>query len=178
VGGHFHPEDNDEPYYIAKWNASGWSSLESGTDGTVQAIAALGNVVFAGGQFSSASGQANTNCLAEYNPFLTNADLSSLTLSSGTLAPPFAPVTTDYTANVVNSTHTILVTPTALNPNATILVNGTAVASGNASQTIHLDVGENSIDIVVTAEDGVTNKTYSVTVERDAFEVYLPRLTR
>src|SRR5690606_34014361 len=50
--------------------------------------------------------------------------------------------------------------------NATITVNGTAVTSGNASGAIALNVGSNTITTVVTAQDGTTTKTYTVTVNR------------
>jgi hypothetical protein len=45
-------------------------------------------------------------------------------------------------------------------------VNGSPVASGIPSDLINLGVGPNTITIVVTAEDGVTTKTYTVTVTR------------
>ncbi|WP_274318745.1 S-layer homology domain-containing protein, partial [Paenibacillus qinlingensis] len=51
---------------------------------------------------------------------------------------------------------------------ATVKVNGTAVASGAASEAISLSVGSNTITTIVTAEDGTTTKTYTVTVTRAA----------
>ncbi|WP_171056436.1 cadherin-like beta sandwich domain-containing protein, partial [Paenibacillus sinopodophylli] len=47
-------------------------------------------------------------------------------------------------------------------------VNGIAVASGAASGDISLSVGSNTITTVVTAEDGITTKTYTLTVTRAA----------
>ena len=96
-----------------------------------------------------------------------NADLSSLTLSSGTLSPAFASGTTSYTASVANSVSSITVTPTASDTNASITVNGNAVASGAASGSISLNVGSNTITTVVTAQD-TTTKTYTVTMTRAA----------
>ncbi len=58
------------------------------------------------------------------------------------------------------------VTPTASDTNATIRVNGTIVASGTASANIPLTVGSNTINVVVTAQDGSTTKTYTITVTR------------
>ncbi len=100
-----------------------------------------------------------------------NADLSAMTLSSGTLAPVFAAGTTSYTANVPNATSSITVTPTRAQVNATIQVrvnNGTFanVASGTASSLLALNVGTNTIDVRVTAQDGVTQKTYTTTITR------------
>ncbi|WP_166882133.1 cadherin-like beta sandwich domain-containing protein [Massilia mucilaginosa] len=96
----------------------------------------------------------------------SNADLSALTISSGTLSPVFASATTAYTANVPNATSSISVTPTAAS--STITVNNVANASGAASAPLALNVGANVITIVVTAQDGVTTNTYTVTVTRAA----------
>jgi hypothetical protein len=95
-----------------------------------------------------------------------NANLSNLVLSAGAITPPFAPNTTSYTLSVPNSTMSTTVTPTAADSTSTITVNGVPVASGIASGSITLAVGPNTITIVVTAQDGVTIKTYTVTVTR------------
>ena len=44
-------------------------------------------------------------------------------------------------------------------------VNGTTVASGAASAAIPLAVGTNAISVLVTAQDGTTTKTYTLTIE-------------
>jgi trimeric autotransporter adhesin len=95
-----------------------------------------------------------------------NADLSNLTLSTGTLTPVFAAATTSYTSSVANAVNSITVTPTAADANATITVNGTAVASGTASGNIALNVGSNIITTLVTAQNTTTTKTYTVDVTR------------
>ena len=100
------------------------------------------------------------------NSASSDADLSGLTLSAGTLDPAFARDSLAYTATVANSTTSLTVTPTSNHNGATITVNGTSVSSGSASSAISLSVGENTITIVVTAEDGKMTKTYTVTVER------------
>jgi hypothetical protein len=94
------------------------------------------------------------------------ATLSALALSAGTLNPTFVSETTSYTASVANSDSSITVTPTSTQANATITVNGTSVTSGSASGAISLSVGSNVITVVVTAQDGVTTSTYTVTVSR------------
>ncbi|MFD1175045.1 cadherin-like beta sandwich domain-containing protein [Paenibacillus puldeungensis] len=94
-----------------------------------------------------------------------NADLSSLTLSAGALNPDFSSGRTDYTVNVDHSVTSIAVTPTTADSMATVRVNGADATSGTASQQIQLNVGDNTISIEVTAEDGTT-KTYKVTVFR------------
>ena len=103
---------------------------------------------------------------AAQNSASSDADLSGLTLSAGTLAPAFARDSLSYTATVANSIDSLTVTPTSNHNGTTITVNGTSVSSGSASSAISLSVGENTITIVVAAEDGITTKTYTVTVGR------------
>ena len=95
-----------------------------------------------------------------------NANLSNLTISSGTLTPAFATGTLSYTDAVTNATASVTVTPTVADATATVTVNGTPVASGSASGAIALAVGANPITVVVTAQDGTTTQTYTVTVNR------------
>jgi hypothetical protein len=64
-------------------------------------------------------------------------------------------------------TTSLTVTPTAAEGNATIKVNTTAVVSGAASGAIALVLGDNTITTEVTAQDGTTKKTYTVTVTRE-----------
>ena len=97
----------------------------------------------------------------------SNADLSDLVLSSGTLSPSFASGTISYTANVSNATSNITVTPTRSDANASITVNGTAVTSGSVSGAIALSVGTNTISVVVTAQNAST-KTYTISITREA----------
>ncbi|MFD0674698.1 cadherin-like beta sandwich domain-containing protein [Cohnella sp. GCM10027633] len=95
-----------------------------------------------------------------------DASLSGLTLSSGSLSPAFATGTTGYSASVANGVSSITVTPTTSDSNATIKVKGVTVARGTASGAINLNVGANAIPVVVTAQDGSTTETYTVTVTR------------
>ncbi len=168
VGGSFTSANGVAANRIAKWDGSAWSALGTGTNDNVSAIAVSGSDVYVGGSFTSAGGVANTSRIARYGLPSTNADLSSLALSSGTLTPSFAPGTTAYTASVAYDVTNITVTPTASDMYATVTVNGTPVASGSASGAIALNVGANTITTVVTAQDGTTSKTYTVTVMRAA----------
>lgn len=101
----------------------------------------------------------------------SDADLSAMTISSGTLSPSFASGTTSYTTSVSNGTTSITVTPTRNEAHATIevRVNGgsySSVTSGSASGALSLNVGSNTIDVRVTAEDGTTQKTYTTSICR------------
>ena len=106
-----------------------------------------------------------------YNMIDTVATLAGLGLSSGTLSPAFASATTSYTATVGNATTSVTLTPTLTDTRATMKVNGVAVASGSASAAIPLAVGSNPLSVVVTALNGTTTSTYTVTVTRAASSV-------
>lgn len=105
----------------------------------------------------------------------TNANLSALTISEGTLTPTFAASTTSYTDQLGIGTSSITVTPTVEDAKATITVNGTAVQSGTASGSITMNLGDNTITIIVTATDGTSQKTYTIVATRGltAQQVYL-----
>ena len=96
----------------------------------------------------------------------SDADLSNLVLSTGTLTPVFSAENTAYTAGVSFSIENLTLTPTKADPNAAIKVNGVTVNSGTASGAISLSVGANAIATEVTAQDGTTIKTYTTTVTR------------
>ncbi|OCP15639.1 putative Ig domain-containing protein [Ensifer sp. LC163] len=96
----------------------------------------------------------------------TDATLSLLSLSTGSLSPPFASTTTNYSVNVPNSVSSLTVTPTTTDSGATVSVNSNPVASGSPSGAISLGVGSNSVSVTVTAQDRSTQKTYSVAVTR------------
>ena len=98
----------------------------------------------------------------------SDATLSAMTISAGTLSPTFASGTIAYTATVPYSISSITVTPTKTDANATIQarVNGgtyASVTSGSPSASLSLNPGTtNTIDVLVTAQDGTTTKTYKI----------------
>jgi len=93
----------------------------------------------------------------------SDATLSNLTISAGTLTPGFASGTTTYTDSVGNDITSVTVTPTVNESHATVKVNTVTVTSGSPSGAISLSVGSNSITIVVTAQNAATN-TYTINV--------------
>ena len=106
----------------------------------------------------------------------TSPYLSNLALSAGTLTPTFNRTTYAYTATVGYNVTGITLTPTAEDANATIKVNGVVVRSTTASQVIPLNVGANTIAVVVTSQIGGLISTYTVTVTRQD-SAYLSNLT-
>ena len=97
-------------------------------------------------------------------PLSTDATLSSLTLSDAPFT--FASDTTSYEVNVAHDVDQTTVTATANDDGATYLVKLDGVA--DSDRVIPLAVGSNVITVEVTAEDGETARTYTVTVSRAA----------
>lgn len=97
-------------------------------------------------------------CTSASCVFLSNnADLTSLSLSEGTLNPAFSSGTQDYTASVGHSTTSVTVNAGAT-PGANKVING-----GGS-----LVVGNNTVTIAVTSADGSASKTYTIIVNRAA----------
>ncbi|ASU34786.1 cadherin-like beta sandwich domain-containing protein [Mucilaginibacter xinganensis] len=95
-----------------------------------------------------------------------NADLANIVLKSGNLYPSFAAGTTNYTAFASNSTLSLTVMPVTLDSGSKIAINGTRVLSEQGSLSISLVAGPNAISIKVTAPDGISTKTYNLTIIR------------
>jgi gliding motility-associated-like protein len=97
---------------------------------------------------------------------LTNASLSNLILNAApaVLSPEFEPGTFSYASTVENQVGHLTLTAT-YDPSATASINGASLTSGQASQEIMLNTGYNTINVVITAQDG-TQKTYTITVYR------------
>ena len=110
----------------------------------------------------------------------TDATLSNLSLSDGTLMPAFASGTTSYAASVANTVDQVTVTPTKSDSDASVeyLDAGDAAitdADGTATgQQVALAVGANTIKVKVTAEDAMTTQTYTVTVTRATADTVTP----
>lgn len=83
-----------------------------------------------------------------------NNALSALTVSAGTLAPAFDPAVTEYTLSLPQGTEKLTLTATPSDSNATVQGDG----------ELTLQEGENTLSLVVTAEDG-SAKTYTITVQ-------------
>ena len=84
----------------------------------------------------------------------------------------FSSETTAYTVSVRDHVRQVLVTPALSDSNATVTVNG-----GDPTTPVSLSAGENVIDVVVTAQDAVTTKTYTVTVTQTPYPLLRGDLT-
>lgn len=97
------------------------------------------------------------------------ADLSSLqtSVAGDPLVPSFGATVVLYNMSVGNLVHGMTLTPTAAHPfYRSITVNGNATASGAASGYCAFPDGSSSHVVVVTAQDGVTTKSYIIVVTR------------
>ncbi|MCE9610824.1 MAG: cadherin-like beta sandwich domain-containing protein, partial [Chthoniobacter sp.] len=115
----------------------------------------------------SAGGTVTGSDLSFITP-RSNADLTDLVLSSGALTPAFAPGTFAYTATVDYVVSAVTLTPAVADGAATVTVNGIPVTSGTPSGSLPLLVGTNSLVTIVTAQDGTSMRTYTVTVTRQS----------
>ena len=97
----------------------------------------------------------------------TDAYLSTLALEGAVLEPVFNNVTAGYTASVDYTVETIRVQAIPSDTEATVTVNGTAAtAEDEYIVTVSLQEGENTISVVVTAQDG-TVRTYTITLTKN-----------
>ena len=87
----------------------------------------------------------------------TDACLTNITVSEGVLTPKFECDTLNYTVDVLYKVSSVIITATASDSNATV--------SGDVGLQ-PLQVGVNIFYITVTAEDGITTKTYTVRITR------------
>ena len=136
------------------------------------------------GAVCTADGRAlsNSSTLTVSGPvreLSSDADLSALTVEAGAASSwtaldigTFEPGTTAYAATLENAVTHVKLTPTVSNSDATVKVGKesslAAATSGSASRAIPVEVGETDLKIEVTAEDGETKRTYTVTVTRKA----------
>ncbi len=97
-------------------------------------------------------------------PPSSDANLSNLTVSSGTLAPAFSPATTAYTNLVPMPSDSINVVATVAGVGASMTINGVTVSSGVLT-AVPVPVGQSTITIVVAAQDATT-KNYTIAVTR------------
>ena len=92
-----------------------------------------------------------------------NAALSDLKIGSLTLDPAFTSETTTYTTTTSNATNTITATPADAKAAIEVKVGEAEVDNGSAATW---QEGSNTVTIKVTAADGKTTKTYTVTVTK------------
>ena len=119
----------------------------------------------------------------------TDATLSALVLQNASddstilSNPSFLPATTDYTTSVTRDVVEITIIPTVNDTNASYEIQhgtGTALADADTNQDefqVALPLGETTVKIEVTADDGSTTETYAMVVTRAQTELLSATLT-
>lgn len=96
-----------------------------------------------------------------------NANLKGISLQPGELTPAFDPDITTYRASVSGDVESVTVSASVYDAESTLVINEILTTSEELL-SVNLNPGENVIPIVVTAKDGVTDKTYTLTVTRES----------
>lgn len=93
----------------------------------------------------------------------TDATLTALTVGDLALTPAFASGTLTYTATTTSASDVVTAVPGNAAAAMKLTVNGTEIDNGTAATW---KTGSNTLQVVVTAADGTTTKTYKVTVTK------------
>ncbi|WP_379159665.1 cadherin-like beta sandwich domain-containing protein [Paenibacillus sp. sgz5001063] len=112
----------------------------------------------------------------------TNANLSALSVQGLGLTPSFQSGVTSYTLPDVGYDTNITVIPTSSDSTATLGIQNSqggydTITTGSTSVPLALSPGDHTIVLKVTAQDGVTEKLYSLNVHRKNNNALLSQLT-
>jgi len=107
-------------------------------------------------QVTSKDGVVNTYTLIIYRTGNSDATLSSLTIKNHNFSPVFNKLEENYELTVGSETSSLEIEAIPTDSNATVSING------------HRDIqtGESMVTVVVTAADGITQKTYNIAVTK------------
>lgn len=95
--------------------------------------------------------------------------LSGLIVSPGSLDPDFASGILNYRVDVDNNVDRVLISATKSDPNATMFAFGSVIATAGTPTgqvSLPLDGRRTEADITVTAQDGLSTNSYTITVIR------------
>lgn len=146
------------PYFDYRSNTG-----SAGSHAGSASAADLTNGLFISTKVGTYLSTVTINCGAAVS---SDATLSNLIPSAGTLSPSFSSGTSTYNVAVASNVSSITFTPTASDSSATITVNGMSVGSGATSPAISLNTGSNTVSVMGTAQDGSTTHLYTITVTR------------
>lgn len=167
-GGGFIGVVGEKASITLKAEAAGSASLKvSGSDGVIfdtgeeiGELAAGGTTVTvnnaAGGTGNTDTSDTSEGTPADNSNKSADNSLATLTISPGTLSPAFQSSTTNYTANVGSEVNEIAVDAKVSNSKATV-----ESVTGNTN----LQAGQNTVKIVVKAENGTT-AVYKIVVTK------------
>lgn len=99
----------------------------------------------------------------------SNNKLSALTVSAGTLTPPFSPDTLSYAVGLSATDETVTISATKSDPNAVMTLGSVNVPAGESTGQTSVRLGPGAsmpVDIIVTAQDQISIKKHTITVNR------------
>ncbi len=162
--------------YSWTWKAAAGSKLPSGL--TLSTDGEISGTPQESGNFSvviSASYGTYTDTSAALNLRIYSSSasgLNDLNVTNATLSPAFNPELTEYSLDsVASSVSSITVTAKLADSSASLKIDGEPVtcdASGSGSYSATLSTGTNRIPIAVTSADGLSQKSYMITITRRA----------
>ena len=144
-------------------NGSGTGTLEYNlkfhtvTAGTATLTVQNYNIYDADESFAELEHQgSSTVTIRSASATSTNAQLSSLVVSPGTLTPAFSADTTSYALTVGTGVDTLAINAIAADSAASVQVSGNE----------QLNMGDNTVTITVTAADGTSQAVYTLAVTK------------
>ena len=165
--GAFSPSINNNTHKMALLDMNMSAGASSGTIGTIKFKALkLGSTSVTISSPSATDSVPNSLdvsvvaknlTIVEPTPKSNNSKLSALGVEGYTITPEFNADTTSYTLTVPSTVDSVNVTATKADNKASIAGAGTAT----------LSEGENTINVVVTAEDG-SKTTYTIVITKEA----------
>ena len=115
---------------------------------------------------NNSSGKSSNNNTSTTVKKSDNSNLSSIQIAEGVISPEFSKTVKEYTVNVPYEATKLSIAATPEHSKGTVTINGND----------ELKVGENLIEIIVTAEDSSTNK-YTKKAKRAKQELSLQTLS-
>lgn len=103
---------------------------------------------------------------------MDNADLKALSVKTnekGELVPSFAKNTVTYTGYMANTVTTLTVTPELDNSQATYKIKYNNVEQSGGTITVDSSAETQKVEVVVTAADETTTKTYTVNIDNSFY---------
>ena len=139
-------------------SSSGQSSSGTSTGGANGGSSSSGNSGSSSGSTSNSRRNTSSSSTSSSQSESSNANLSNLGIRPHDFSG-FRSATTSYSVTVPADTESVEVYAEAQDSSATVTGTG----------TVNLQEGENTVNVVVTAEDGTT-KTYTITITRETAE--------
>ncbi len=106
----------------------------------------------------------------------TNALLSELSLTGGSLSPVFDPASDNRAFSAITTNAVVSITAAAAASSEGAVITATCGGTEADLANVPLSVGANSLNITVTAPDGETTETYQITIVRQSTDATDSRL--